>query len=137
MRLEAIMTPAMGHSFFKAYGRALTGCFKENSLLLRAKIYNPDQSSICLFQIWSKKSAYQELKIKFSQEKFDQALKFKGFRLERAENFMDESVLQKEIDRLKHQQVIWQFVNDRLKKSWMAVGDPLKINREQKKETHK
>lgn len=132
---DIIHSIPQSNKLMKYYGSHVKGCFKGNSLLLRAKVYNQDQDNICLFQIWKDRDSYENFykEVRLDNQKMSELLKSVGIQFKR---IMKESIsvsfLSDNIEKMRNREVIWQYVNDLYRKEWMILGDPIKENRGQK-----
>ena len=126
-RITEMVLPILKFDFLNAYGLTLQAFVKNNQLILRAKLYDEKQNSICLFQIWKTRKCYKRFLKEVKATKFEKAIRSTGLRFEKKiTEKVSSSFLHEQIEQMKFKRAIWQFVNPIFKKDWMVIGDPIR-----------
>ena len=125
-RITEMVQSVLSAEVLAFYGCTLKKYFSTNRLILRAKIYNQKQNNICLFQVWKNQECHTAFLDAIQKGLFEKAVKSIGLRVETKTQLISIQRLDKRIERMKKEKIIWQFVSGELTKKWMSLGDPIR-----------
>ena len=125
-RITHRLTPILGQTFFRNYGRALVEAHADRRLLIRCKIFNPTENEIEILQIWENEKIYQTFQNENHIDPFVAAFSKANFLIRLELETINPIDVQNLLQSLHQQEIIWQFVVPEFRSSDMIIGDPLK-----------
>jgi len=126
-RLTFLLRKEFGNSFWENYSKNLVATFKSADLLFRAK-WGDGETGIFFSQVWKSKESFDAYKNRAGIASNLRGALNRSASIELEESFkhLSREQIQSEIERIKSNKHIIQFINDKMFFYEGPVGDPLK-----------